>query len=774
MIRIDRREFLKLIGTGGVGVGAGFALSESIKHPVEYLIPEVVPPEEFSAGIDTWYHSVCTLCPAGCGIAVRTREGRAKKIEGNPNHPVNQGRLCALGQAGLQQLYNPDRLTEPLIRTGARGSGAFAPISWEEGFTKVVQPLRQLRNESERKKPSNRVALLSEGVSGHLSQLFERFMALLDSELLWHYDFAHPHSLYAANQLFFSEQRLPYYDLKNTRYLLSFGADYLGTWLSPVHYSLGYGHSRQGTGNRSHCVQIEPRMSLSGAAADEWIAVPPGSEGILALGLAHRIVAAGHYQGADLERWANALTPYHPAKVAEITEVPAEQITRLADDFVRMQPGLAIGGDSVGNQSNGVNSLIAINALNYLVGNIGKTGGLIFNPAPAAPTEPALTTHHHQASYRDLQAFAERARAGTVDLLILHNANPLFTLPAVAEFQQTLDAIPLVVSLSSFMDETTAQADIILPGHTYLESWGDHLPEPGVGFPVGALSQPVVSPLYNTRATGDIVLELAHQLGFDEVFPARTMEAYLKQAMQQGWRQRYAGTDQTRQVSESDFEAFWCSVLKAGVWGEKTTQVPKTFTPDPAVIDQLTIPKPEFAGDRKTYPLLLHPYRSTHFHDGRGANLPWLQELPDAMTSVVYGTWVEINPVTAEQLGLHEGDLVQITSPHGTLMAPVSLYPAIRPEVVAMPIGQGHSQYGRYAQGRGTNPLRILAPQLQAHSDDLAWGATRVRVEATGQTTTLIKTGGLSRQLGREIVQTSFQPTRSLNRDNLIPTKQVP
>lgn len=770
MTTIDRREFLKLIGAGGVGVGAGFALSEAIKHPVEYLIPEVIPPEEFSPGIDTWYHSVCTLCPAGCGIAVRTREGRAKKIEGNPNHPVNQGRLCAMGQAGLQQLYNPDRLTEPLTRTGARGIGSFTPTNWEEALAKVVEPLRQLQHNPE----PNRVALLTEGVSGYLNQLFERFMAQLNSTLLWHYDFAHPHSLYAANRHFFGEEQLPYYDLKNTRYLLSFGADYLGTWLSPVHFSLGYGHSRQGTGKRSHCVQIEPRMSLSGAAADEWIAAKPGSEGVLALGIAHRLVEAGHYRGADREHWQTRLAPYSPENVAEMSEVPADKIIRLAEDFARLQPGLAIGGDSVGNLSNGVDSLIAINALNYLVGNLGKPGGLIFNPPSISTTEPPHGTHQRQASYHDLQAFVERARSGNVELLIINNTNPLFNLPAAAEIQQALDAIPFIVSLSSFMDETTALADIILPSHTYLESWGCHLPEPGVGFPVGALSQPVVSPLYNTRATGDIVLKLAHQLGFHKALPAPTMEAYLKQELQKGWHQLYARANESQELPETDFEAFWRSVLKAGVWGEKTPSVSKAFTPDPAQIDQLTVPNAKFAGDSKTYPFVLHPYLSTHLHDGRGANLPWLQELPDAMTSVVYGAWVEINPATASKLGLREGDLVRMESPHGSLTAPVYLYPAIRPEVVAMPIGQGHSEYGRYAKGRGTNPLRILAPQQQPRSGDLAWGATRVSIEATGQSVTLVKTGGLSRSLGRDIIQTSFQPTLPLKRDNLIPAKQVP
>ncbi|MCZ6642744.1 MAG: molybdopterin-dependent oxidoreductase, partial [Gammaproteobacteria bacterium] len=272
MANIDRRDFLKLVGAGSAGVGAGFMLRESIKHPVEYLIPHVVAPEDFSTGIATWYNTVCSMCAAGCGISVRTREGRAKKIEGNPLHPVSQGRLCALGQSGLQVLYNPDRLTGPLMQTAERGSMSFAKITWEEGLSKVADRLDLLRAA----RRGNRVCLLSQGVRGHLAQLLELFMEQLGSERLLHYDFDHPHTLYAANKRFFGEERLPYYDLKNTRYLLSFGADYLGNWISPVHHSLGFGHSRQGRPDvRGRFVQIEPRMSLSGAAADEWIAARP-------------------------------------------------------------------------------------------------------------------------------------------------------------------------------------------------------------------------------------------------------------------------------------------------------------------------------------------------------------------------------------------------------------------------------------------------------------------------------------------------------------------
>ena len=737
MSKVDRREFLKLVGAGSAGVGAGFMLAEAIKHPVEFLIPYPVPPEEFSPGIATWYNSVCGMCPAGCGISVRTREGRAKKIEGNPLHPVNQGRLCALGQAGLQVLYNPDRLTAPLFQQGARGSGEFVQTTWDEGLSRVATALSARTD-------GDSIVFLSQGVRGQLANLFELFMGELGSDQLLHYDFAHPHSLYAANNRFFGEDQLPYYDIRNARYLLSFGADYLNNWLSPVHHSLGFGHSRQGSDvGRGRFVQIEPKMSISGAAADEWIPAKPGTEGILALGIAQQILATGSYVADDADDWHAALADYSSDAVSERTGVPAETIARLAKEFLHAEPGLAIGGGGAGNHTNGVDTLIAVNALNYLVDNIGEPGGVVFNPAPlgsAASSGPAS----RQANHTAMQDLAEKARQGGIDVLIINNTNPVFTLPESVGFKEALASIPLIVSLSSFNDETTALADIILPSHTYLESWGDDMPQPGVGFSVGAVSQPVVSPLYNTRATGDIVLGLARKLEMSAAIPWASMEECVKD----GWRGIYAH----RSEASDDFDSFWRDVLMSGVLGEDVRRE-SNFVVDVDVVKNIRVADPEYSGSSDDYPFILHPFMATSMYDGRGANLPWMQELPDPMTKIVYGSWVEMNPATAKELGVTDGDLLRVTSEQGSVEVPLVTFPAIMPDVVAMPIGQGHDEFGRYAKNRGSNPIQILAPTMDAISGSLAISATRVSLVATGRRAEPITTGGVSRQLGRNIVQ---------------------
>lgn len=740
MTKISRRDLLQYIGAGGIGAVGGVLYGESIERNVELLVPQVVPPEDYAPGVATWYNTVCNQCSAGCGISVRTREGKAKIIEGNPVHPVSRGRICARGQAGLNALYNPDRIRTPLKNSGQRGSGNFEAISWDEALTTAGSRIGRLKIEDN----ASRVRLLSGRIRGHLHDLFAQFMDLLGSEHYLQYDFTYPGALSAANRICFGADRLPYYDIENADFVLSFGADYLGTWISPVHHSLSYGHLRQGrAGRRGKTVQVEPRMSLSGASADEWIAARPGTEGLLALGICNAIIGEGHYEGSDRDDWARALAEYSPSRVAAETDVSQDTIGRLAREFGASKRGLALAGGAVTAGTNAAASAVAVNALNFLADNLNKPGGIILNP-----TEPfSSRAGSGQAGLRGMLHLAEAMGAGEVEALIVHDSNPVFTLPASVGFGRALQSVPLIVALSSFHDETTEMADLILPASTYLESWGDDVPDPGVGFPVASISQPVVTTLYDTLPAGDIILSLARQIGGE--LPMQMSWRSTQEFVKDRWREEYG----RRRGTGEDFEDFWEAALEAGVWGQPGVtaggQLPPSSRSTIAAIDD---PASEFAGDENDYPLVLHPFLTATFLDGRGANLPWLQELPDQMTSIVYGSWVELNPTTANELGVEDGDVVEVGTPAGSLRAPAIIYPAIRPGVVAMPIGQGHAAYGRYAAGRGVNPIHMVAPQMDGQSGDLAWAATRAKLEKTGEKLPIVRTDGVTRTLGRQIL----------------------
>jgi anaerobic selenocysteine-containing dehydrogenase len=748
---MERRDFLKYIGAGGVGAGLGLVFGQATRPPGAKLIPYLIPPEDIVPGVGRWYASLCAQCGAGCGIMVKVMEGRAKKIEGNPLHPVSKGGLCARGQAGLQALYNPDRIKGPLKRGGSRGSGSFTEIGWDEGISILSRNL----SETNAKGASAGLYLLTQRLSGSIKALMDAFIAAYGQpnrpnanwpNANWiEYGLLDHRNLAYANMVSLGVAETPHYDIANTKYLLSFGADFSSTWLSPVNYSHGYGMMRQGGGARGRLVSVEPRMSLTGANADEWVPARPGSEAALALSMAHVILEEGLYRGPDAPAWRALLRDFRPRDVSRAADVAEERIRRIAIEFARTRPSLAMAGDGVSSCENGASGVAAINVLNHVAGNMGVKGGVM--PNPVGPFKAA-----HVDFKSSLGALASNAEAGRVSALILYDSNPVFTAPGAIKSGGSLDKIPFIASMSSFMDETTAMADLILPAHVALEDWGDDVPNPGAGLGVATVMQPVVGPVYNTKGLGDIFIALAESMGgrVAERMPKGPFAEYLRDR----WKDVYAGD---RRVSEGSisFDEFWGALLARGGWWGVDATVARGSSVSPRGVEPL-LPKgmARFEGDEKAYPLYLVLYPQNGLRDGSGANLPWLQELPDPMTSVVWGTWVEINPRTAEDLGIREGDLVNIESPHGKISAPAYLYPGIRPDTIAVPIGQGHKAYGRYAAGRGANPLELIAYREDALTGASPLNATRVRAASAGVPGNLVKMEGSTRELGRGIVKT--------------------
>ena len=714
---IRRRDFLQLMmaTAGGAVLFEGCGLPE---HELQVQSVHSVPPDAIR-GPDSWYASVCRQCSAGCGIIVRVMEGRAKKIEGNPDYPVNQGKLCVRGQAGLQALYHPDRIAGPLRRVGDRFTGSLEPISWDQGLDLLLQRLRQVDGRN--------AILLTEPLNGTRSQIAQRFASAYGAVLL---PFAPLEQgvLAAAMKQVFKQDVAPEFDIANARYLLSFGADLFETWQSPVRYSRAYGEFRQGRSARGTFVQVEPRLSMTAASADRWIPINPGTEGVLALSLAQVIIAEGRGDAAAAQaltegRGAAALAAFAPEQAAQQTGVPADRIRTLAREFAATRPALAVGGGSAGAHTNGLFNLAAIYSLNYLVGSVGQRGGVRFNPAPA-PDAPRSQTGSPSSQWQQLAA---GLTAGSVQLLLVHGANPVYGTPTALKLESALRKIPFIVSFSSFMDETTALADLVLPSHTYLEDWGDDRPNPGPGYQTVGFQQPAVNPFLNTRSFVDVLLTVGQRLGGQvaAALPWATHYDALRQEANALFELKHGS------VRADTFEGFWNGSLQRGGWWDvaATGEVP-TPTPPPLPTQAR---RPEFDGGDADYPFHLLPFQSNSLGEGQLAHLPWLQAAPDPITTVVWRTWVEINPAKARELKVSLGDIVTIESSQGSIEAPVYIHPGIAPGVVAIPVGQGHTAYTQYAQDRGANVLSILAPKTEQTTGALAWAATRVRVRPTGR-----------------------------------------
>jgi anaerobic selenocysteine-containing dehydrogenase len=535
---------------------------------------------------------------------------------------------------------------------------------------------------------------------------------------------------------------LPYYDVAETRYLLSFGADFVEHHLSPVQYGFAFGRMRQGRDTvRGHFTYVGGRLSLTAASADRWMPARPGSEGTLALGMVHLILADSLYDKASLaanglsaETLAQRLKAYDLSRVAQETGLSQKTIAEVAHEFATTRPALAMAGENVAFQSNGPEAIRAIQLLNVLAGNLNKTGGIY--PDKGSMDGPTN-------SFDEFLSFVKKMKGGRIQLALIYG-DPVHTIPPTTGFQESLTKVPFIVSFSPLMDDTALMADLILPDHAALESWGDAVPLAGTRDEVVGLMQPVVVPVFDTRQFPEMLLTTAHELGGDmkAAFPYQTYLDMLKAEMKK----------RVGPAAGGDFEATWVDLLRKGGLFKTNAEDGRTYRwaagmslPEPAT--------PQFAGNEKEFPLHLQVYPSTAFYDGRGAPFPWLQQLPDPMTTVVWDSWIEINPKTAAELGINFGDLVEVTSSQGSLRVPAVIYPGIRPDMVAMPLGQGHRDMGRYAKGRGANPLQLLAMTTEGTKPQPMWNATRVRVKRISDKGELVALGNSQGSFRSELIE---------------------
>jgi menaquinone reductase, molybdopterin-binding-like subunit len=559
---LTRRQFLKLSASAtgsAVALGSlpGLLSSRKAGASNEVLVTSMD---------DRIVPGVCLLCPSGCGTLTRVADGQAVKLEGNPMHPINLGALCPKGQASLELLYNPDRLTGPLQRAAERGEGEWRSISWDKAVEIVNDKLKDLRAQ---RRPQAAVLMHGEA-RGQLQPFFQRFMQTYGSPNTISFESLHTAAAKLGMYLTQGVYDLPAYDLENSKYVLSFDAELLEAGPFPQRMISGYGYLRRGRANRGKVVVVDPRQGISGAKADEWIPINPGTEGALALSMANVIIRSGlvdsdfvnNYsfgyedfpdeKGVFLHQGFKSfvLDHYDPEKVEDIIGISATTISRLAGEFAGSKPAVAIlpgKGGLLNGTMGGVYSAMAIHCLNALVGSIDAPGGVLTQRYPDQTEWPEVEEDQISLSgciaervdgagsrfplaRHAYQAAADRILDGyPVDVLLLYNANPVFETPGGDKFAAAFHRVPFIVSFSSFMDESAQYADLVLPEPTFLERYEDHFFE-GLGYPGVGLRQPVIEPRYDTLSTGDFLLKVAARMGepLKSAFPWNSYEEVLK------------------------------------------------------------------------------------------------------------------------------------------------------------------------------------------------------------------------------------------------------
>jgi len=438
---------------------------------------------------------------------------------------------------------------------------------------------------------------------------------------------------------------------------------------------------------------------------------------------------AAHISGGNASGpYANLLQAYSIADAASASGISEDALRDLADRFGAASNPLAMGPGVGGHHRNATAANLAALVLNDVAGAVGSTVHVGRGSTSAS------------TPYADLADAVGQMASGQVGVVLVHGTNPAYSLPSDSGFQAAFDQVTFKVSFASAMDETAAMADLIMPDRHFLESWGDAMPRRGVH----TVQQPVMQavPHFDSKQTGDALLSVASHLGND--LGAATFYEYLR-----------APHLAMHADDPTGFEQMWHEHLRTGMFGMMGggmmgggqgmgASVPQLRAPDQA----LTFEAPAFPGSGDLT-LLVHP--SPRFRGGEYSNSPWMLELPDPVSKITWHSWLEMNPATAEARGIREGDMVTVTSDQGSVEVPVWVYPGIREDAVALAMGSGHTDMGRWATGAGVNAMDLLPAAAEQPSGAFVTVSTTVTVSPTGQRRRMATIEGSSDQRDRPI-----------------------
>jgi len=614
---ISRRGLLG-VAAGATGVGL---FRQHLAHADEKPAPRRLKQYD-----EALVPVVCQQCPGGCGLLARVIDGEVVGISGTPRPPVNRGGVCAKAFGALQLLHSPDRLQGPMLRDGQRGR--FKPASWDEALRVVADRLADLRV----KRLGHTVAVLGGQYRGTRDAIWKQFCRAYGTPNYLRARCLAPEEPALAHRLMHGAAVPFAYDLAEAQIVVSFGAGLLEAWLNPVHASRAFGRLRRSDDRRrGKLIQIDPRRSPTAIKADRWVSLRPGTDGILALGLANVLVREGLYDNAFVEEhtigfadWTGpdgkrhegfrsmVLRDYGLLAVSAATGVPVDTILEVARDLGTTRPALAIGerGSSYGPDD--LRTRMAIHSLNALLGSIGKRGGVVpqgalpLLPFPQAPQDDLAKGSLAQpridgagegdylTSTDASQALPGRILRGSpypINALFFFATNPLASHPAKEEFEKAIEKVPLTVSFSPFLDETASRCDVILPDSLFLERWQDDPVTHLAGITCYSAGKPACAPRYQTRNSADVLLQLASSLGgpVAQALPWKSFDQAVRASARglfearRGYVASGVADETLRQTMErqgywipefDEFEKFFDALTSRGAWWDPTSLSP--------------------------------------------------------------------------------------------------------------------------------------------------------------------------------------------------------
>lgn len=668
----SRRDFLKLFGF----TIASAAIATSCQQPVQKAIPFLIQPEKIIPGEASYFASTYFDGNDYCSVLVKVRDGRPIKIEGNALSPVTRGGTNARTQASVLGLYDNKRHKTPKFK-GKK-------ISWEDADQQILEALAQIKA-----KEGKLVLLTGTIISPSTKAIIQEFLAAHPGAEHIQYDVISASGMLQANEQSYGKAFIPSYDFSKADLIVSFDADFLGSWLSPIEYTKQYSERRKlvdGQRSMSRHLHFEGGMSLTGSNADERIQIRPSQE---------KLVIANLYN--ELKKLAGEQSVNLQATPVDITKVAGELIAKKGKSLV-------VSG------SNDAETQLLVNAINELLGNYGNT----------IRTDVHLKLR--QAMDTDMARLVDRMEAGQVDGLILYDVNPVYDYPQGARFQTALRQVPLSIAMPILGEETSEYVQYICPDHHYLEAWNDAEVKSGSY----SLAQPTIRPIFKTRAAQESLLKWAgNPVDF---------HTYI----QNYWEKNIYPQAQGGQA----FIDFWNSKLHDGIFesGRKEDGF-SAYNGErvPSVLAQVKSPS-------GTDALELNLYTNVSVGTGKQANNPWLQELPDPVTKICWDNYAAVSPKLAKELELEDEQLVMIND-FGPI--PVVVQPGQEHRTISVALGYGRVNLGTPEGTVGKNAF----PLVTSENGSLRYTLEQVNLQKVEGEYQLAKTQSHHSMEGRNLVR---------------------
>jgi molybdopterin-containing oxidoreductase family iron-sulfur binding subunit len=696
-----RREFLKLMG-------ASVALTTAagcIRRPVQKIVPYVKQPEEVTLGVSSWYTSSYFDGQEPLGLLIKAREGRPVHVQGNPSNPFNKGAVSSRAQASLLSLYDPERLQSPKrnLLNEKRTNKETVAVSWDDLDNKVVG---ELQKGNSYLLTGNITSPATQAVISDFGQAFgTKHVAW---EPLANDDVAE------GQRLSYGEALVPSYRYDKAETIVSVDADFLGAWMTPVASTKQFSSARKNPASMNRLYSFDSTYSLTGSNADVRFKIKPSQQLTVVLGLVNEVIKSGKAQGVS--EAARSLAAKY-ANAAQELGVAPEKFQKVAADLLK-GPSLVVAGGLQTRTANSLQLQIAVNLLNSLLGNDGKTviakGG----------------NERLKASYADLLDLIKKMNSGGVNTLIIYRSNPLYALSASAGFAEALKKVPTVVYVGDQMNETAAFAHYVATDNHALETWGDVEYASGVY----GIHQPLIRTMYDTRSFQLSLMTWAYiaKKGPKRLVTYETFYDYLRAY----WKEEMA----PKLAKGKDFESFWNDLLQSGVHGEVVSSGgARNFKAD--ALSKIS-KKPEGAE------LELALYPNVQIGDGTLANIAWLQELPDTVTKIVWDNYASVSLKTAEKLHLKEGDVVELTVAGQTISIPAHIQPGLHDGVVAVAVGYGRTAAGKVGDGVGVDAYKLSSVK----DGDIVFAGLAAEIKKTANHIPLVTTQGHDSMEGRQLV----------------------